>query len=189
MREPTDAEKLVGMTMPPNPYLPSDGMRSVDPRENKSLADWRGTESVPVPPTRTLVRLTGFRNGSVVLVDPLAVIAVSHRDGTEPRTVITLRDKNGTIPVRETPAEVNNLLARAGVRIIGADDVSYDAFMTAFGETATPRCPQCHRKLDKCACGDICEGCGNYRDECSDKGICPDVPPPPPAPAPGEGPR
>lgn len=161
-------------------------MSTPSPDTHKSTTSGAGDMTLALvqqTPTRTLVRLTG-REGDVVLIDPFDVSTVTRSPG---HTNIKL-GSGGYAAVRETPTEVNNLLARAGVRIIGNDDVSYDEFVAAFA-TAAARCPQCHRKMDMCACGDICDGCGNYRDECSDKGICPDVPPPPPAPAPGEGPR
>jgi len=149
-------------------------MSTPSPDTHKSTTSGAGDMTlalVPQTPTRTLVRLTD-REGDVVLIDPFDVSTVTRSPG---HTNIKLGSR-GYAAVRETPTEVNNLLARAGVRIIGTDDVSYDEFVAAFA-TAAARCPRCHRKVDMCACGDICEGCGNYRDECSDKGICPEPEP------------
>jgi hypothetical protein len=169
---------------------------------HKALTQEWGDMSVtpaPASPTRTMVRLTGM-NGYIVLVDPFDVIKVDTWNGKDPYTVVIQRAPAGATAVRETPTEVNNLLARAGVRIIGADDdrgIGYGEFIAQMSRTvdtvqdcaADTHCVDCEFELSKCTCGDICEGCGNYRDECSDKGICPDVPPPPPAPAPGKGAR
>lgn len=82
----------------------------------------------PIEPVRsgvsdnTMIRLTGYTDGGPVLVRAVSIVAVSTWGGADPHTVVTLHGAHsGAVAVRETPTEVNNLLAHAGVRIIGAD--------------------------------------------------------------------
>jgi len=196
--------------------MSTDGMRSVDPAAHRiGVADGMMITSIPEQ-TRTMVRLTSFETGNVVLVDPEAVIKVDTWNGTEPRTVIHVKDVYGPTTVRETPTEVHNLLMRAGVRIIGADDdrgIRYGEFIAQMSRTVdiVQDCADCEFELSKCTCSDmpppppasaldtivtpdraqpwLCDQCGHVTDECIAKGACDRSIVPPPAPAPGKGAR
>ena len=146
---------------------------------------------VPAPPTRTLVRLTSFETGDVVLVDPDAVTEVTRWNGSEPRTVIHVKGVYGPTPVRETPTEVHNLLSRAGVRIIGSDDIGYGEFVAAMSPNAAAFTASA---LDTIVTPDraqpwLCDQCGHATDDCIAKGVCDRSIVPPPAPEPGKGAR